>query len=116
MEKETVFAQQKQSVPMSIKDVAEMTMLFCLICFPFLQIFNLPAEQWQENAFLKKCQMTAYNLWVDNLVKIALSRTASEINEFYAEIQDGCQKWLENNFWQKVAEDCAHNLRVKNIG
>ena len=32
-EKENVFAQQKQSVPMSINDCVEMTMFLCLICF-----------------------------------------------------------------------------------
>ena len=27
----------------------------------------------------------------------------SKINAFYAEIQDGCQKWQENHFWEKMA-------------
>ena len=37
-------------------------------------------------------------------MEIALSHFISEINGFlmfYAEIQDGCQKWLENNFCKK---------------
>ena len=32
-EKEIVFAQQKQSVPMSINEFVEMTIFMCLICF-----------------------------------------------------------------------------------
>ena len=34
---------------------------------------------------------------------------------FYAEIQDGCQKWRENNFWEKSPVDSADTLRVKNF-
>ena len=34
---------------------------------------------------------------------------------FYAEIQDGRQKWRENNFWERLAEDSAYTLCVKNF-
>ena len=34
---------------------------------------------------------------------------------FYAEIQDGCQKWQENDFWLEVADDSAYTLHVKNF-
>ena len=34
---------------------------------------------------------------------------------FNAEIQDGCQKWQENDFWEKSAVDCAGTLWVKNF-
>ena len=34
---------------------------------------------------------------------------------FYAEIQNGHQKWQENNFWEKSPVDSADNLRVKNF-
>ena len=34
---------------------------------------------------------------------------------FYAEIQNGHQKWHENDFWEKSPVDSAHNLRVKNF-
>ena len=34
---------------------------------------------------------------------------------FYAEIQNGQQKWLENDFWEKSPVDSADNLRVKNF-
>ena len=32
---------------------------------------------------------------------------------FYAEIQNGHQKWRENEFWEKLQVDSADNLRVK---
>ena len=34
---------------------------------------------------------------------------------FYAEIQDGRQKWRENNFWEKWSLDSADTLLVKNF-
>ena len=49
--KEIVFAQQKQSVKMSINDFAEMTNLVCLICFPFIQKINLPAKTCRKMIF-----------------------------------------------------------------
>ena len=33
----------------------------------------------------------------------------------YAEIQNGRQKWRENNFWEKSLIQSADNLRVKNL-
>ena len=39
-------------------------------------------------------------LGVKNLDKIALSRTVSEINVFFAEIQDCRQKHWVNKFWE----------------
>ena len=48
------------------------------------------------------CEMSpvdsADTLGVKNFVEIALSRSVSEINAFYAEIQDGRQKWQKNVF------------------
>ena len=35
---------------------------------------------------------------------------------FYAEIQDECQKWWENDFWQKMADDSVYTLQVKSHG
>ena len=34
---------------------------------------------------------------------------------FYAEIQDGRQKWRENNFWGYSLEDSVEALGVKNV-
>ena len=62
--------------------------------------FNQPPKNWQENAFMKECQMTLRIPSVPkSFVEIALSCTVSEIhvNAFLnTKIQDGCQKWQEN--------------------
>ena len=50
-EKEILFAQQKQNIPVSINDFVEMTIILCLIFDPFMQKFNLPAKMW-GNDFL----------------------------------------------------------------
>ena len=34
---------------------------------------------------------------------------------FYAKIQDGHQKWWENDFWKKTPIEYAGTLRVKNF-
>ena len=34
---------------------------------------------------------------------------------FYAEIQDGHQKWWEKDLWEKLPNDSADTLGVKNI-
>ena len=34
---------------------------------------------------------------------------------FYAEIQDGCQKLREHDFWQKLADDSVYTLGVIKI-
>ena len=73
-EKENVFAWQKQSVPMSINDFVEMTILQCLICFSIYR---------KMQGFVDECVLGCFF-----------------VVAFYAEIQDGCQKWRENNFWQ----------------
>ena len=57
-------------------------------------------------------------LWVKNFGEIALSRIVSEINVFlcfFAKIQDGHQKWQENDFREKSPVDSAHTLWVKNF-
>ena len=34
---------------------------------------------------------------------------------FYTQIQDGGQKWQENDFWQKVSDDSVYTLRAKSL-
>ena len=34
---------------------------------------------------------------------------------FYTEIQDGRQKWRENDFWDNWPEDSADTMRIKNF-
>ena len=67
-EKEIVFAQQKQSAPMSINQ--------------FVEIQN-GDQKWRENDFWEKSPVdSADNLRVKNLVENALSRSISMINGF----------------------------------
>ena len=78
---------QKQSVPMSINDFVEMTTFLCLICFSIY-----PKIQ----SFVDECAIFFF--------------------AFYTEIQDGCQKWLENDkttFWEKSPVDCQDTLWVE---
>ena len=52
--------------------------------------------------------------WGSTILSKSLSRTISEINPFYAEFQDGHQKWCGNNFWKKIPDDC-NTLGIKNF-
>ena len=58
-----------------------------------------------------------YTLWVKNFVEITLSLRFRDKPgfAFYAEIQDGRQKWRENDFWGKSPVDSGDTLRVKNF-
>ena len=87
-EKEIVFAQQKQSIPMSINEFVEMTIFLCLICF------------------------SIYDKMQGFIVEFGLFIFLF-IFAFYAEIQDGCQKWRENNFLQNVASRLCRYHVVK---
>ena len=48
----------------------------------------------------------------DDLVEIALSRTISKINGFFAEIQDGRQKYGKMFFGQKLPVDSVDIVEV----
>ena len=55
-------------------------------------------------------------LQVPNFVEIALSHTVSEINallHFYAEIQDGREKWRESDFCEKSPVHSGHPVGQK---
>ena len=76
---------------MSINDFPEMTILLCLIYFfLFMQKFNQPVKDGRKIFFFFFFFFS-----------------------FYAEIQDGCQKWRENDFWRKVPFDSAHSCGPK---
>ena len=61
-------------------------------------------QKWRENDFWEKSPVdSADTLWVKNFVEITLSRSVSEINAFYTEIQDAHQKLREKLFLMKVA-------------
>ena len=46
---------------------------------------------------------------------ISLHFQDKQVFVFNAEIQDGCQKWQENNFWEKSEVDSADTLWVKSF-
>ena len=59
----------------------------------------------------------ADTLGVKNLDKIALSHCFRDkcVFTFYAEIQDGGQKWRKIDFWEKSPVYSPHTLGVKNF-
>ena len=68
-------------------------------------------QKWQESDFCLKSPVDSlYTLRAKNFVKIALSRTVSEISvfTFHAEIQDGHQKWRESDFCEKSPVHSGH--------
>ena len=74
---------------MSINEFVEMTIFLCLICF---SIYD------KMQSFIDESGLYIY------LFSFA----------FYPEIQDGHQKWRENNFCEKSPVDSADKLQVKN--
>ena len=73
-EKEIVIAQQKQSVPVSINQFVEMTVFLCLICFSIYDKMQGFLDEWFVYFFIYLLIFFA----------------------FYAEIQNGHQKWQES--------------------
>ena len=66
-------------------------------------------KKWQENDIGKTWWINLHVLsGSKNFVKIALFRSVSQINvffAFYTETQDGCKEWRENDFLHKLADD-----------
>ena len=58
---------------------------------------------------------SAYTLWIENFVEFALSSTVSKITvfAFYAEIQDGRQKWRQSDFSEMSPVHSADTLSIK---
>ena len=52
--------------------------------------------------------MTLHILWVSKILSKWRIFQDEYVHAFYAEIQDGCQKWRENDFWQKVPHACIY--------
>ena len=73
--------------------------------FAFKSEIQDGCQKWRGNDFCEKSPVhSADTLWVKNFVEIALSRSVTEILcvfAFNAEIQDGHQKWRENDFCGK---------------
>ena len=74
--------------------------------------------RWQENDFLGKSPVvSAVTLWVKNFIEIAIYISQcfrdKYVFVFYAEIQDGHQKWREKDFWENSPVDSLDTLWVK---
>ena len=77
---------------MSINQFVKMTVFLCLICF---SIYD------KMQGFLDES-----GLFIFLFIFCGF---------FYAEIQNGHQKWRENDFWEKSPVDSADNLQVNNF-
>ena len=89
--KEIVFVQQKQSVPISINQFVEMAVFLCLICF---SIYD------KMQGFLDESGLFIFYLFIYFFA-------------FYAEIQNGHEKWRENDFWKKSPVDYSSKISSK---
>ena len=78
---------------MSINEFVEMTIFLCLICFSINDKLQGFIDESDLFIFL-----FIYFFFV-----------------FYVEIQDGHQKWWENDFCEKSPVDSLDTLRVKNF-
>ena len=76
----------------------------------------MAAKSGRKTFFCEKSPVeSADTLWVKNFVVITLSRSVSKINAFYTEIQDGRQKWQENDFCEKLPVHSTDTLWVKKL-
>ena len=80
---------------MSINEFVEMTIFLCLICF---SIYD------KMQGFIYESGLFTF---LFSYLFIFLA--------FYTEIQDGHQKWQENDFCEKLPVDSADTLWVKNF-
>ena len=90
----------------------------CIFAF-YAEIQN-GRKKWRKNDFWGKLpEDSAVTLWVKNFVeKIILSCSVSGdklVFAFNTEMQDGCQKWRENDIWEKSPVDSANTLWAKNF-
>ena len=77
-------------------------------------------QKWQENDFCEKLAVdSAASYPVGQKFcrnrSISLHFRNKRVFAFNAEIQNGCQKYLENDFYEKLPVDCAATLGVKNF-
>ena len=82
------------------------------------QKFNMASKSGRKTIFRKiasrLCRYPAGQKFRRNH-SISLSFQDKWVFVFNPEIQDGCQKWQENDFWEKSAVDSAATLWVKNF-
>ena len=76
-------------------------------------------QNWRINKFWEKSPVDSADiLCVNNFVKIALSRTVSEINKFLHFMQKfkmAAKSGGENDFWEKSPVESPNTLWVKNF-
>ena len=130
---------------MSINEFVEMTIFLCLICFSIYDKMQGFIDEYgwflfNYYYFFFFCVLHRNSRWPPKvagkqfLQKVARRLCRSPVGQkfcrnrsilfrfrdkhvfvIYAEIQDGCQKWRENNFCKKSPVDSANILRVKNF-
>ena len=93
---------------LGVKNFIEITLSF----LHFLQNFKMADKYGRKTFFGKNWQMTMRTPWGSTILSKSLSRTISEINLFYAEFQDGHQKWCGNNFWKKCGNNFKYQMTV----
>ena len=83
----------------------------------FKQKFKMVTKNGGKMIFGKSHHLTLQIpcLEVKNFDQITVSHTVSQINAFCSEIQDGHQKWQENDFWGNSPVDSGDTLALKNF-
>ena len=79
----------------------------------FMQNFKMATKMMKKEFLAKSATSLCIYPVCQIFFKIALSSTVFQdkcILAFNAEIQDGHQKWLENNIWQNLADASADTL------
>ena len=95
---------KSRQLTLQVRNFVQISLYPDKCCLRFMQKFKMATQKWRESDFCKTSPVhSADTMKVKNFVEIALSRTVSEINALYAEIQDGCQNWRESDFLRKVA-------------
>ena len=121
----TIFAKSRQQtlqIPCGSKiwskslylAVSEINMFLCL-----MQKFKMDAKSGGKTIFCKKSPVDSADiLRIKNFRRnhsISLRYQDKRVFAFNAEIQDGRQKWQENDFCEKSPVDFADTLWVKNF-
>ena len=77
--------------------------------------FDEIREQKQINARYRRKHILEATLKLHQNRSISHRFRDKCVFAFYAEIQDGRQKWRKNDFWEKLPVDSAYTVRVKNF-
>ena len=80
-----------------------------------MQKFKMAAKSGGKTIFGESCQNTLQIPCRSKIPSKALRFRDKHIFPFNADIQDGRQKWRENDFCEKSPIDSADTLRIKNF-